>query len=174
MNFGQTAKQVLAAVAPLIGTALGGPFGGLAGTVLAKFLGSNDPKAIEASITSGDPDILLKLKNADNEFKQHMADLGIQEEQLQVQDVESARAREMMVRDWTPRVLAVLVVLLTFGLEGSLLMGWHQPANVAGEVLGRILGTLDTATVIVLSYYFGSSVGARQSAQTLGEIAKQP
>jgi hypothetical protein len=61
MNFGTQAKSILGAIAPIIGGALGGPFGAAAGLVLQKALGVSDPKAIEVAVTSGDPDILLKM-----------------------------------------------------------------------------------------------------------------
>ena len=80
MSFGTAAKQILATVAPLLGTALGGPFGGLAGGLLAKALGTTDPAAQEAAITSTDPDILVKLKAADAELQEAIlaaASLGV-------------------------------------------------------------------------------------------------
>lgn len=169
MNFGATAKQVLATVAPLLGTAVAGPFGGLAGTLLAKALGTTDPKAMEAAITSTDPDILLKLKQADNDFKAQMEALQISEEKLSFDDTASARAREMSVRDFTPRILAYAVVTLTVAMEGAMMI-MGQPRTIDGVVLGRILGTWDAATMLVLSYYFGSSAGSAAKTAALDRI----
>lgn len=174
MNFGQTAKSVLATVAPLIGTAIGGPFGGLAGTLLSKALGTTDPKAMEAAITSTDPDIRLKLKQADTEFQEHMRSLGIQEEQLQFQDIADARARETAVRDWTPSVLAYGVTLGFFGVLGYIL-AYGIPkigSGQGGEALLVMLGSLGTAWAGVISYYFGSSSGSTIKDKVLGDIAK--
>lgn len=170
MNFGQTAKSVLATVAPLLGTALGGPFGGLAGSLLAKALGTSDPKAMEAAITSTDPDILLKLKQADNEFQEHMKQLGIDEAKLAFDDTANARAREVSVKDWTPRIIAYLVILLVLVAEGSMFFV-GQPKGMDGVVLGRILGTLDSALMLVLGYYFGSSAGSTSKSDALNQIA---
>lgn len=174
MSFSDQFKSVIATVAPLIGTAFGGPLGGLAGNFLASKLGTpaGDTKALEAKVLSNDPQVMLQVKAADEAFQAHLADLGVQEDQLAATDTANARAREIALRDRTPALLAGLVVILTFLLEGSLLMGWHQPAQVSGEILGRILGTLDSATILVLSYYFGSSAGARAKDDTISSLAK--
>jgi len=171
MTFGATAKSILATVAPLIGTALGGPFGGLAGSLLSKALGTSDPKAMEAAITSTDPDILLKLKQADNDFQAQMKALEISEEKLSFDDTANARAREMSVKDWTPRIIAYLVIVLVLIAEGSMFFV-GQPKGVDGVVLGRILGTLDSALMLVLGYYFGSSVGSQSKDSTISSLAK--
>lgn len=176
-QFGQTAKSVLAAVAPLIGTALGGPFGGLAGTVLAKYLGSSDPKAQEAALTSGDPDMLLKMKQADIEFKEHMTELGLNEDQLRYQDISSARVREEVVRDWTPRIIAYVVLTICFG--GEIAFAWmllhgHIIADPnTATIIGRILGMFDSGTLAILGYYFGSSAGSAAKNDTIAKLSTQ-
>ncbi len=164
MNFGQTAKSVLATVAPLLGTAIGGPFGGLAGTLLAKALGTNDPKAMEAAITSTDPDILLKLKQADTDFQTQMKALDINEEQLVFDDKANARAREIAVKDWTPRVLAYLVTAGFFGVLTWLII--YGVPKSGGDALLLLLGSLATAWTGIVAYYFGSSAGSAVHTRT--------
>ena len=170
MSFSSTAKSIIASVAPLLGTAIGGPFGGLAGTLLSKALGTSDPKAQEAAITSADPDILLKLKQADNDFQAQLKSLQIDEEKLSFDDTANARAREMAVKDSTPRIIAYLVILLVLVAEGSMFFV-GQPKGMDGVVLGRILGTLDSALMLVLGYYFGSSAGSTSKSDALNQIA---
>lgn len=180
MDLIKQAGQALATFAPTIASALGGPLAGVAVSSLEKVFGV-DPAAtavskqaqIEQSLQSATPDQIIALQKAEQDFKAQMKSLGVQEEQLQYQDTANARAREISVRDRTPAILAGAVVLMTFALEGSLLMGWHQPAQVSGEILGRILGTLDSATLLVLSYYFGSSAGARTKDDTINTLSKQ-
>jgi hypothetical protein len=172
MNFGQTAKSVLATVAPLIGTALGGPFGGLAGSLLSKALGTTDPKAMEAAITSTDPDILLKLKQADNDFQEHMKQLGIDEEKLAYDDTANARNREIQVKDSTPRILAYGTTIGFFGaLLGLNLM--PIPAENRATIYSMV-GSLGTVWILIMGYYFGSSRGSEDKSKALAEIAKQP
>src|SRR5882762_1356231 len=163
MNFGQTAKSVLATVAPLLGSAIGGPFGGLAGTLLAKALGTTDPKAMEAAITSTDPDILLKLKQADNDFKVQMDTLQISEEKLAFDDTASARAREMAVKDTTPRNLAYIYTLGFFAVLGGqfaiTLMHLHLDPT-ALRLIDTTTGVLFAMLLGTKEYYFGSSAGS--------------
>jgi hypothetical protein len=175
-TWSKPALDVLKAVAPTVATALGGPLAGTATSMLLAKLGGDakDAKAVEAALTAGDPATMLALHKLEDDFKAHMADVGVTLAQLAYADTASARAREMAVRDWTPRLIAWCVVALTFGLEGALILGWHRPSGIPGEVLGRILGTLDSALILVLGYYFGSSAGARASGDALAEIAKQP
>jgi hypothetical protein len=173
-SFGAKALDVLKTVAPTLATALGGPLAGAATGILIGKLGGGDAKAAETAIASADPETLVKLQQIDADFKAKMEELGVQEEQLAYADTASAREREMAVKDWAPQILGYTVVALTLILEGAILMGWNGGSKVTGEVIGRILGTLDSATLLVLSYYFGSSVGARRSAAALADIAKQP
>lgn len=168
MNFGQTAKSVLATVAPLLGTALGGPFGGLAGTLLAKALGTTDPKAMEAAITSTDPDILLKIKQADNDFQAQLKALEISEERLAFDDTANARAREISIKDSTPKILAYLVTVGFFGVLGWLL--WKGKPEQGGDVMLVLIGSLGTAWTGIVAYYFGSSAGSAAKTDAINKI----
>ena len=52
-------KKTIGAIAPTIGTALGGPLGGLAGAALASVLGvENDPEQIGAAVANATPEQL--------------------------------------------------------------------------------------------------------------------
>ena len=158
MNFGDKAKQVISAIAPMLGTAIGGPFGALAGTVLSTALGTSDPKAIETALLSGDPATLAKLKQADMDFQEHMRALDIQEKQLAYADTDSARKREMAVKDWIPGMLAIIVTTGFLGMLAFLLLVGKPPSG--GDVLMVSVGTLGGVFASVISYYFGSSAGS--------------
>jgi hypothetical protein len=172
MNFGEKALQVLRTVAPTLALAAGGPFGPLAAAAIHAALGTDpgDPKAAETALLNATPDQLLALKKADNDFEVRMKELGIEEKHLAYDDTANARGREIAVKDWTPRILAFGVVTLTIAMEG-LLMFFGQPKGMDGVVLGRILGTWDGATMLVLAYYFGSSAGSASKTDTINQIA---
>ena len=62
-------KSLLGNVAPILGTAIGGPFGALAGTAIKAVLGlpdDSDEKAMASALAKATPDQLLALQNADS------------------------------------------------------------------------------------------------------------
>jgi len=170
-SFGAKALQVLRTVAPTIALAAGGPFGPLAAAAVHAALGTGgDDKAAETALLTATPDQLLALKKADSDLQVRLKELGIAEEKLGFDDTANARAREVAVKDWTPRILAYAVVTLTVFLEGMLLLH-GQPKEIDGVVLGRILGTWDAALMLVLSYYYGTSAGSISKTDALNQIA---
>ncbi len=171
-DFSDKAKQIISAVAPLLGTAIGGPFGALAGTFIGKALGvdSGDTSAMESAVASGNPDVLVKLRQADNEFKAHMADVGLSEDKLVFDDKANARAREMAIRDMTPAVLAYGVTVGFFGTLAFLLI--HGKPETGGDALLVMLGALGGAWASIVAYYFGSSSGSARKDATISAIAK--
>lgn len=179
MNLLKQAGQALATFAPTVATALGGPLAGVAITSLEKVFGidpsvpaADKRSAIEAGLVAATPDQIIALRKAEQDFQVQIKTLGISEEKLIYDDRAAARAREMAVKDNTPRILAYAVVALVVLAEGSLLL-FGQPKAVDGVVLGRVLGTLDAALMLVLSYYFGSSIGSKEKDSALAAIAKQ-
>lgn len=174
MNLGDKAKQILGTLAPMLGTAIGGPFGALAGAALSQALGTpaEDGKATEAALLSANPDALLKVKQAEQDFTVRMKELGISEDKLVYDDIANARAREITLKDNTPAILAYVV---TIGFFGTLLfMLIYGKPSIGGDVLLVMVGSLGTAWAGIMAYYFGSSTGSVRKDATISEIAKQP
>lgn len=160
-------KKAVGAVAPVLGTALGGPFGGMAAKVITDALGLPDTakdKEIDAAIQAN-PEALVKLKKAEYEFEAKLAELEIKKEQLAYQDKDSARKREISLGDHTNKILAFMVVIAWGLINWFLLQGVDD--TVPEPVLYRILGTLDAALMAVLYYYFGSSDGSDKKTKLL-------
>ena len=62
-------KNIVGAVAPTLGTALGGPMGGMAANMISEVLGvPNTPKAIEKGLAEATPEQMLELKKAEQAF----------------------------------------------------------------------------------------------------------
>lgn len=173
MSFSDKARQIIAAVAPTLGTALGGPFGPLAGVILAKALGKkeDDIAGIEDAVLSGNPEILLKVRQSEQEFAVKMQELGIKREQLVYEDIANARARQIAVKDVTPAVLAYAVTIGFFGVLGYLLHSGKPAAG--GDALLVMLGSLGTAWAGIITYFFGSSMGSRDKTAVLAAAAKK-
>lgn len=171
MNFGKEALHVLETVAPSIALAVGGPFGPIAAAALHAVLGSTNQATAETALLNATPDQLLALKKADQDFEVQMTTLGITKEKLSFDDTANARQREEVIKDMTPRIIAYLVIVLVLIAEGSMFFV-GQPKSIDGVVLGRILGTLDSALMLVLSYYFGSSAGSSNKDSTILSLSQ--
>lgn len=173
MNLGQKALQVLRSVAPTLGTAIGGPFGTIAGIALSKVLGTDPskPDLAEPALLNATPDQLLALKKAEEAFALQMEQLGVAKEKLVYDDIASARAREATVKDHTPAVLAYFV---TAGFVGTLafMLVAGKPA-IGGDALLVMLGSLGTSFACVISYYFGSSSGSADKTRLLVEAGRK-
>jgi len=176
-------NSVIAKVTPWLATAASlvvpgaGPIISLAAGALTKGLGSPvkaDSQSISDAISTAmaNPDQLATLKKIDDDFAVQMRQLGFQELEdvlkIQADDVANARAREVALRDWYPKVLASAVVISCLFGEFAY-FHWGAPANAAPELIGRILGTLDNALILVLGYYFGSSVGSDRKTELLAQ-----
>jgi len=143
-------------VAPTIATALGGPLAGLAVTAIAKVIGV-DEKDVQATIDNGkmSADQIAQLKLAELEFQKQTNELGLNFEKLAVDDRKSARDMQISTHSFVPAMLSVLVVTAWAVIQYFLLT--HVIATEMREIIIRILGTLDAALMLVLSFYFGSS-----------------
>lgn len=164
----------LKALAPLLGTALGGPLGGAAASFIADKLGIQEKtiEAVSEVLNSGkmSADQIASLKLAEIEFRKFLETNKIELAKLDVEDRSSARAREVAVKDWIPGTLAIL---LTGGFFGVLtyMLQYGAPAH-GGDALLVMLGSLGTGFASVLAYYFGSSSGSKQKnaiIERLGE-----
>jgi hypothetical protein len=141
---------------------------------LASALGGDPTKTTDdqlaALVQNVTPEQLLALKQAENDFALKMQALGFQHEtdllQTAATDRASARDREKSVRDWTPRVLAYGVTLGFFGLLFWLMR--HEVPSASKDILNVMLGSLGTAWISVVTYYFGSSAGSERKTEIMG------
>lgn len=169
-------KDIVGTVAPTLATALGGPLAGVAVKTLAsQLLGKPDATQgeVEQAIVGADPQTLLKLKEIEVEFQKFVVDAEIQREKLAGDDRGSARDREIKAGDsWTPRILAISITAGFFGV--LLLMMYGTMPKDGHDALLVMLGSLGTAWIAVVSYYFGSSASSKHKDEALATIAKMP
>ena len=150
--------SLIGAIAPTIATALGGPVAGLAVKALSSaLLGHPDGSEndINAALSSASPDQIAAIRKADNDFKVQMKSLDIDLEKIAASDRDSARRMAIETHDLTPRILAVVIVICYVLAQYFLLT--HVIDQSMRELVARVLGTIDGALMLVLSYYFGSS-----------------
>ena len=162
--------------APTIATALGGPAAGLAVQALGSVFGIEKPtvdnvtEALATGQLTGEQ--IVQVKNAELAFQAKIKELGIREEELAYADTASARQREMVVKDWTPMLLAMLVTAGFFGILGYMLVV-GKPNGWGGDALLVMLGALGSAFGNVIAYYFGSSAGSAAKNAAIERMASK-
>lgn len=167
-------KNLISTVAPWIGTALGGPLGGMAVNAIGDALGLSEKTeaSIKTALSGATPEQMLALKQADQAFSLKMQELGFENEQkiaeLAMQDRDSARKREMTVQDWTPRILAYLLIGSFIGVIIGVLGGWGKADSV---LAGTLIGYLSAKAEQVVAYYFGSSSGSDKKTEIMARAA---
>jgi hypothetical protein len=163
-------KSLVKTVAPAIASTFGTPLLGLGVRAVAEaILGTPDATQDEvaAALAVATPDQIAALKRADHEFAVRMRELDIDLEKLHQQDRASARDREARTGDSaTPRLLALLV---TGGFFGVLywMLRHGLPVDSGGEAMLVMLGSLGTAWIAIVNYYFGSSAGSAEKTRIL-------
>jgi|TARA_R110001599_G_scaffold1452_3_gene7016 hypothetical protein len=154
LNLLKSVKGIIGAVAPTIGTALGGPMGGMAAKMVSEVLGvDNDPKKIEQAIQAATPEQLAELKKIDKDFDIKMKELDVDLYALETKDIQDARGK--FSKDWTARIIGVTVV---GGFMGYIFLVTLQPPEQNSEALiNLVLGYLGGLASAIISFYFGAS-----------------
>lgn len=157
-------KKTVKAIAPLIGTAVGGPWSGLAVAAITKALdipAGSTPEDVSLAVENATPEQLIALKKADLDFKARMKELGIREDELEYADRDSARRREVALGgDRTVQALAILIMAGFFGMCAYLL-GFGLREGVNSGLAGMVVGYASAKAEQVCNYYFGSSKGSK-------------
>lgn len=154
-------------IAPVIGSALAGPFGAVAASAVAERMGVSE-KTVESVVAALNQDKLTpeqvsQLKNAEIEFKKWVEENKLKREQLEFEDVRGAREMQIATRSNVPAALALVVTLGFFGILTALMTG-H--ASKSDELL-LMLGSLGTAWTGIIAFYFGSSAGSQRKDELL-------
>jgi hypothetical protein len=152
-------------VAPTLAAALGGPFGGLAASVLKDITGL-DQAGAEKAIAEGNPEIFAQLKAAEQAFEVKLKELDIKREELAYEDIADARARQLATRDWVPAVLTAIALTFFFWLAYSIL----NALEIVQENESFIMYLLGVASAWVTqgyNFFLGSSKGSQRKTDLL-------
>lgn len=169
-------KSILKTIAPWIGGAISGPFGGLAVDLAVSALGGSEKTAegLKKAIAGASPEALLALKQADYDFQLKMQELGFKSladlEAIAAADRASARDLQKAVRSNVPATLSVIYVVGFFGLLAGMLTGYFNVANDSQAMI-LMLGSLSMGVGMVMAYWFGTT---NSSAVKTDIIARSP
>ena len=166
-------KNILSTVAPWIGTALGGPFGGIAAEFVASKLGLSDKtvEGVKTMLSGATSEQLLALKEADQDFSLKMKALGFEQikalESIAADDRRDARAMQKTTRSPIPAILSVGVTLGYFGILVGMMYGTLKVSD--SQALLIMLGSLTTAWGGVVAYWFGTTNSSGAKTEMLSK-----
>jgi len=161
-------KDIVASIAPVLGTALGGPFGGMAAKFLSgKLTGDEEAgeDVIEEMVNNANPDLLFKIKELDAEFKTEMKRIGLEEKQLVVEDRKDAR--KLFSVDKRPQIiLSGVFIGGYFVLVYALITGKFVVDHSQTVLVSTLIGVLTAGVANILQFWFGSSSGSKDKTKT--------
>ena len=166
MDLKEIAKSV-AAIAPGIGAAIGGPAGSVVGLgvkALAGFFGIDSSaqeveQQLEAAVKNMTPEQAVELKRIDKQFIVDMKKLDIDVFKLEVEDRDSARDMQKATKSIVPAVLTFCFFLLAAFVTYAIFMNVFPEADrqLVGIIIGYVFSELKQAT----SFWLGSSKGSQ-------------
>jgi hypothetical protein len=168
-------KALVRTVAPVLGTALGGPLGGMAARAVAgAVLGNEDAGEAEiaAALQGATPETLLALKKADQDFAVRMKELDIDVDALHQRDRDSARDREKTVGGYANPVLAAVILGGFFAVAAAVIAGHAGADPATATLVGAVVGYASAKADQVVAYYFGSSKGSKDKTDILSRALK--
>ena len=163
--------DVLKGIAPTVATALLGPLGGVAVSALGNILGvseaTQDKIADVVKSASMTPDQITKLKELELEYKNNEQERGFKYAELAYKDRDSARTANVAGNTQRPLFWLSLILLTgCIGSEGVVLFAGY-PLHIPEMVVGRVLGLMDAVTMLVLSYWYGTTNSSAQKTELL-------
>lgn len=115
-------KNTVSAAAPLLGGALGGPAGAMAGKLVANALGtSEDPEEIRAALQ--DPEAAAKLRAAEQEHQRELRRMVIEAETSRLGQVNETYRREIASEDaYVRRARPTFLYVIAFSVAVEVLI----------------------------------------------------
>lgn len=163
-------KKIVGSLAPVAGQLIGGPLGAGVATKVADALGLGSGATddeINKAIAVASPDTLAKIKKDLNDHVERLKELDVDLEEIAADDRDSARNRQIQLKDPTPALIAIVVIGLWIYVQYFFLNHTFPEQNEA--LVMRALGILDGILISVITYYYGSSRGSKQKTEMLSQ-----
>lgn len=162
--------DTLKALAPTVASALGGPLAGAAVSAIGSVLGISEPTQANIAKMFQDGQLtaehLAEIRKLELQYQNDEKERGFKYAELEFKDRDSARSMAVATHSLTPSVLTWIIVTLTLVAEAALLFN-QVPPGADPIIIGRVLGTMDSALVLVLSFWFGSNSSSQQKTALL-------
>lgn len=161
-------KKILSSVAPVIGTAIGGPLGGAALSTLSNVLFGNSNATEEqvlSALKNATPEQLVAIKKAEFYYKAEIERLKVEEQKIYIDDVKNARQKNIEMtklgkKDNTVNYLSYIIVIGYFFLV--VYFGIFGVTESSKDIISSGFELLKLMAVGVAGYHFGSSAGSKE------------
>lgn len=179
-------KALVRTVAPTIASAFGTPLAGMGVTaILNAIIPPDQPKPADPeaylaqTLATATPDMMLKIKDAENKFAVDMKSLDIDWEKLGTAD--RASARDMKVKliqsgKWDYEPVLALFVCAAFGYAEYWVFAYavaiHTMEPNQAVLIGRVLGIVDASFMTLLYFRWGNSRSSEQKNDTISNLAQ--
>lgn len=153
----------LKTLAPMLGTALGGPLGGAAAAFIADKLGIEDKtiEAVSEVLNSGklSPEQITGLKLAEIDFQKFLEQNKVDLARLSVDNTKDARAMQIVTRSQMPAIISVILTVGFLGLLTGLMAGWLKAED--NQAMLIMLGALGAGFGQCINFWLGSTTGSQ-------------
>ena len=157
-------ESLLKAVAPVLGGAIGGPFGSMA--VNALIDGMDDDVTTESqmkkAVQNASPETLAKLKQIDAEFKVIMKELGVKEKDIAAKDRDGARNMGIQTTLLPQMIISIIFITAFAVILYTTFTGLTEMGETQKTIVNILLGILSAGVVQVMNFWFGSSSGSKE------------
>lgn len=170
--------KLVSTVAPWIGTALGGPLGGMAVEAAANALGLTDKTvdSVKQALAGVTPEQMLALKKADQDFAVQMQAIGFKNvadmEAIAAGDRDSARRMQTAKPSPVPALLTCFVVG-AFTATLVLLLKFDVPATNR-DIVVYMIGQLSGGFTSALAFWLGTTRDSGRKTELLAQSSPNP
>lgn len=157
-------KELVSSVAPVLGKALGGPFGGMAASAISNVLLGKEnatEEELEAAVLSATPEKLLEIKKVDAQFKKDMKALDVDLEKSRLGDVQNSRELAKL-NMWPQIILSAIFIGGYFWIVFALITKDLNVDPDQSTMVNVLLGVLTAGVANIMQFWFGSSHGSKQ------------
>ena len=161
-------KSTLSKIAPLAGTMIGGPWGGLAAQAIGTVFGHDsktppDETQMSKYISTATPDQLIKLKTIDADLKKRMREYDIKDDELVYDDRANARATHKDSR--MPAIIVLSLTAMVIGMVVALFV--FEPPGQNKALLYSIAGQVLTAWGASIAYFVGTTRSSQEKTKLM-------
>lgn len=166
-------QGIIKTVAPWIGTALGGPLGGLAVEAVAGVFGLSDKttESVKQALSGATPEQMLALKKADQEFALQMQALGFKQitdlEAIAANDRKDARAMQVANKSIVPAILTWFVIGSFVGTLVALFI--HEVPLSNRDIVVYMVGQLSGFAAAAVAFWLGTTRASENKTELLAK-----